>query len=285
MRSFSGRVLSVVWSAILAFFILSLGQGAWAALLITNLKLGLAIPWSVPAMALFLWGMWKYLGGSGWPKKTSEVRRGYLRANRVSGEVFAWALLAGALSVVALTGAWIVMFNLFKMSGNVLPDYSQYPVMTVVLTLAMASLVSPLTEESAFRGYCQVILEREFRGPVAVLISSVLFALAHLTQGFFLPKQFVYFLAGLVFGVTAYLTRSILPGIAVHILADVTFFALVWPHDVARRLIWDGGADRWFRLHAAQVIVFTGLAIFAFRRLARVTKRDHDGASGAGGIA
>jgi membrane protease YdiL (CAAX protease family) len=191
----------------------------------------------------------------------------------VPGRAWAWGALAGALSITALTGYWIVVFQLVRMPGNILPDVSKHPMLTVVLMLVMASLVSPITEESAFRGYCQVILEREFRAPVAVLVSSVLFALAHVTQGFLWPKLLVYFLAGLVFGVTAYFTASILPGLAVHIIADLTFFALVWPYDTKRRLVWEGGADRWFWLHTMQAIVFTALAIIAFSRLARVSER------------
>jgi membrane protease YdiL (CAAX protease family) len=139
----------------------------------------------------------------------------------------------------------------------------------------MASLVSPITEESGFRGYCQVILEGEFRGVVAILISSVLFALAHFTQGFLWPKLLVYFLVGLVFGMMAYVTGSILPGIAVHIIADLTFFTLVWPFDTTRQLVWKGGADLWFWLHALQAIIFTVLAVIAFKRLARLGGRVH----------
>jgi hypothetical protein len=50
----------------------------------------------------------------------------------------------------------------------------------------------------------------------------------------------------------------------------MTFFAFIWPHDAARRLVWQGGADAWFWLHAAQAIVFTGLAIVAYRKLASI---------------
>jgi membrane protease YdiL (CAAX protease family) len=182
-------------------------------------------------------------------------------------------MLAGMLSIAALAGYWIVLFQLVRMPGNVLPDFSRCPVWTVVLMLVTASLVSPFTEESAFRGYCQVRLERDFSGPVAVLISSALFALAHVTQGLLWPKLLVYFLAGLVFGVTAYFTDSILPGMAVHIIADLTFFALVWPSDTKRQLVWEGGADRWFWLHTVQAIIFTALAIIAFCRLASVSER------------
>jgi membrane protease YdiL (CAAX protease family) len=176
------------------------------------------------------------------------------------------------LSIAALAGFWIVLFNIVRMHANALPDLSKYPLLTVVLVGVMASLVSPLTEEAAFRGYCQVILERRFSGLTAVAISSLLFAFAHLTQGFFWPKLLVYFLAGVVFGVPAYLTKSTLPTIPVHIMADLTFFAFVWPHDASRRLVSEGGADLRFYVHVAQILIFTTLAILAFRHLAEVTK-------------
>jgi len=271
--SLSARVRSVIWSAILAFVILGIAQGIWGAMRLTNLRISPAIPWAVPAMAVVLWLMWQYLGGKGWPQRTSETRHRYFRANRVSGRAWAWAMLAGVLSIVGLAGYWIVLFQLVRMPGNVLPNFSEYPMLTVVLMVAMASLVSPFTEESAFRGYCQVILESNLRAPAAVLISSVLFALAHVTHGFLWPKLFVYFLAGLVFGATAYLTASILPGMVVHIIGDLAFFALVWPYDTKRQLIWETGVNGWFWLHMLQAIIFTALAIVAFTRLARVGAR------------
>jgi membrane protease YdiL (CAAX protease family) len=181
--------------------------------------------------------------------------------------------MAGALAVVALAGCWIVLFQLVKTPANVVPDYSSYPQLTIVLMLIMSSLVSPLSEEAGFRGYLQVALEREFRGIVAVVVSSVLFALAHLNHGLFWPKQLVYFLAGVAFGVIALLTKSILPGIVAHIIGDLTFFIFVWPRDSSRRLVNQGGADAWFWIHAAQFVLFTALAILAFTHLASLNKR------------
>lgn len=271
-RSFPAKLLMVVWAAVLSFLILGFGQGVWGALLVTNLKTNPAKPWAVPVMALVLWLMWKYLGGRWWPRSTSEARRLYLRANPVPGQLLVWTLLAGVLSIGALAGGWIVLFQLVKMSPNILPDFSQYPLLTTVSVIVMASLVSPITEEAAFRGYCQVILEREFAGPAAVSVSSVLFALAHLTHGFFWPKLLVYFLVGAVFGVIAYLTQSSVPAIPAHVVGDLTFFTLVWPYDASRRMVWNGGADTWFWIHVVQTIVFTALAIPAFRRVARLSK-------------
>lgn len=274
MRSISGRVVTVVWSGIVAFLIGAVSSGMWGGLLLTNLAVSPAIPWSVPAMAVVLWLMWQYLGGRWWPRSTAEARRAYLRAKRVSRQVFGWSLVAGALSLVALVGIWIVLVELTKVGGNPTAfNYAAYPLLTVVLVLVMASLVSPLTEEAAFRGYAQVMLERRFSAAIAVVISSVLFALWHgPTQGFAWSKLLFYLLVGVVFGTIAYLTQSVLPAIPVHIAGDLTFFALIWPNDATRPFVWHDGADVWFWVFVAQAIVFTGLALLAFRRLAVVTK-------------
>jgi membrane protease YdiL (CAAX protease family) len=276
-RSFSTRTLNVVGFGLLALAITILAGGIWSALLVTNLRTSPAVPWSVPAMALLLWLAWSYLGGSGWPSSTSEARRRYLRANRKSGQTYLWALVAGLLSVVALAGTWIVLFRLVKMPPNALSDVSSYPRITVALMILMGSLVSPLMEEAGFRGYFQVALEREVRAPLAVVISSVVFALAHgPTQGFLWPKLLFYFLVGIAFGATACLTNSTLPAIPVHFVGLLVFFTLIWPRDAARRLVLQSGIDNWFWIHAAQAIVFTVLAVWAYRRLAKVSSRTLD---------
>ena len=273
MRSLFSRVGVIAWSALLALLILVFGQGVWEALLVANLRTSTAVPWAAPVMIFVLWLMWQYLGGRWWPYRTADARRRFLRANLVARETFAWSLVAGVLSIAASAGYWIVMFQLVKMPPNVLPDLSKYPFLTVALLIVTASLVSPITEEAAFRGYAQVILEKEFSGPAAVVISSVLFALAHGTHGFLWPKLLVYFLVGVVFGVTAYFTNSTLPAIPVHIMGDVTFFTLVWPYDRARQLVWESGTDNWFWIHGAQAVIFTALALLAFQQLGKVTER------------
>jgi Type II CAAX prenyl endopeptidase Rce1-like len=100
----------------------------------------------------------------------------------------------------------------------------------------------------------------------------VVFALVHVNQGLQWPKLLVYFLAGVVFGAIAYFNNSILPGILVHILGDLTFFLFVWPHDTTRTLVWQNGADLWFWIHVAQAVLFTLLSIAAFRRLDQITR-------------
>ncbi|MDE3136699.1 MAG: CPBP family intramembrane metalloprotease [Acidobacteriota bacterium] len=272
-RSLLNRIGRPIGIGILGFCIAIFAGGVWSALLTTNLRTSPAIPWSVPVMAVVVWAMWRYLGGDWWPRSTAEKRRQYLRANSVPRKTFFWALTAGVLSVVALAGLWIVMFQLVRMPGNVLPDMSKYPPLTASLMVLMGSLVSPFMEEATFRGYFQVALEQECTGAVAVLISSFLFALGHFNHGLLWPKLLVYFLAGLAFGTTAFFTKSTLPAIPVHFIGDMTFFTLVWPNDTARKLMWEVGPDRWFWIHSAQVIVFGTLAIWAYTRLAKTVRR------------
>jgi len=268
-RSMVARGLSLIGFCFLALAIAVVAGGIWSVLLITNLRSSPAIPWSVLAMAIVLWLMWSYLSGKGWPRSTSDARRRYLRANRRSARTYTWSFVAGVLSVIALAGYWIVLFRLVKMPPNALPDVSQYPRMTVALMILMGALVAPFMEEAGFRGYLQVALEQEFRGSVAVIVSSLLFAAAHFSQGILWPKLLVYFLVGLAFGTTAYLTNSTLPAIPPHMVGDLIFFILVWPHDAARQLVRSSGTDNWFWIHVAQAIIFTGLAVWAFYRLAR----------------
>jgi membrane protease YdiL (CAAX protease family) len=259
--------------AVVSFLIAVFPGGVWTVLLIANLRTNSTIPWAVAAMALLLWAMWQYLDGHGPPRSSSEKRHRLLRAAPVSAPMFAGAVLAGMLGVIALGGFWIVLLELVRLPAHVLPDFSKYPWFTVITVVAMACLVSSLPEEAAFRGYFQNFLEQKFSGAIAIIISSVVMALAHcLTQGFLWPVLLFYFLVDSMLGTMAYLTKSILPGIAVHFIGLLVFFTLIWPYDATRVLISEGGAKRWFWIHVAQIVICGTLAVVTFYRL-RFTKQ------------
>jgi membrane protease YdiL (CAAX protease family) len=266
-----------ILAGLLALGMVVFASSVWVVLIFANLKTSPAIPWAAPVMLCVLWLMWQYLGGKGWPRSNAAERRRLLRANPVSRQAYLWTTIAGVLGLVALTGYWIVFSQLTPIHANMLlPESSRYTRLMVVAIILVASLIAPLTEEAGFRGYCQQMLERRFRPSVAIAITAIFFMVAHLNHGLAWPKLLVYFLAGVLLSVIAYVNNSILPCIPVHILADLTFFTLVWPHDGMRRLVGEGGADLWFWIHVAQAVVFTPLAILAFRRLARIA-----GSSGA----
>jgi len=269
-RPWFGRILSASWAAILGIFIALFGQGVWSALIAVNLKTTPAIPWAVAVMGVVLWIIWQYLGGRWRPQSTSDERRLRLRAKPLAGDVFAWALLAGGLSIVALAGWWLLISAIMKISGSVLPDMSKYPWLTTVLAVAMGSLVSPILEQAGLWGYCQAMLEHDFSGTTAIVVTAILFALLpHPPMHVVLwPKLILFFFTGLTFGVMAYLTKSILSGLAVHTLGLLAFFTLVFRADVVRQ----SNSDVWLWIHATQIIVFGVLSIAAFARLRRLTE-------------
>ena len=275
--SFFRRILLVVRAAILGIFIALFGQAIWSAILVVNLKTSPSFPRAVVLMIVLLWMIWQYLGGRWWPHSNSDLRRRYLRANYVPARVFAWAILSGALSLVALSAYWRVMAQIIRMPSGVLPDMSMYPRVTVALMVVMGSLVSPILEQAGICGYCQSILERAFSGPLAVLLAAIVFAiLPHPPMHSPLwPRLVFYFSTGAMLSVTAYLTKSILPGLTIHIVGLLTFFVLVFPYAADRPLLSEGGADWLFWIHGAQAIIFTALAAFSFVHLASVTAREH----------
>jgi membrane protease YdiL (CAAX protease family) len=261
-------IRSAVGLGIIAFFLAVLPGGVWTVLLVTNLRTNANIPWAVAAMGIILWVMWQYLDGRGPPASTSETRHRLLRAALISAPRFAWALLAGILSIIALAGLWIVLLQLVRWPSRVLPDFSKYPLFTVVTVIAMACVVSAIPEEAGFRGYFQAFLERKLSGPAAIVTSALVIAPAHcLTQGFLWPVMLFYFLVDSMLGTIAYLTKSIVPGIAVHSTGLLVFFTLIWPYDATRPFISDGGANGWFWIHVAQIFICGVLALLTFWRL------------------
>jgi hypothetical protein len=269
MFEITRRTATVVRATAIALFIALAPQGVWSALILINLRASPTVPWAVALMAALLWATWRYLGGAFPPLRTSASRRLHLRAIRVPRHTLAWALIAGTLSMVALTGYWIVLAQVVRMPGSVLPSMTNVPHVIVVLAVVTGAAISPICEQIGIWGYGQVMLRRDFTRRSAIVLSALIFAVApHPPFGVpLLPKIVFFFLVGLPFAVTADLTGSILPNLPVHVLGLFTFFTIIWPHDPQRLLLRDTGPDAWFLLHAAQGILFTGLAAWAFRRL------------------
>lgn len=265
------EVLGFVGFVAATFLLTLVPGGVWAALLTVNLKTGIERPWAVPVALGLLWAAWRVAGGE-WPSRGSEARRVYRRANPVPFSAFAWAMVANALSITALAGLWIALKQLVRTPGNPAPDFSAHPALIIGLVLGCAAIVGAVSEEVGLRGYLLGKFERRMPWQLAVLLVAVVAAPAHmLTQGFVWPTLLFYLAADITYGLTAYLTNSITPGIIAHAAGLFVFFTFIWPHDAARRLVSLHGADPMFWGHVAQTVVFGALAVLAFMRLAKTT--------------
>ena len=269
VRETAGGLLRL---GVFALVLTAVGNGVWSGLLAANLRTSPRLPWSVPVMAAVLWVAWSYLSGARGDSSKSVLRRTRLRATAVSPRTWEWAAVAGTLSIVSLAGLWIVLEQLMPVKGNVLPEFSRYPLLVVVLIIVMASFTGAALEEAAFRGYFQGALESRVGGPVAILVTALMMLPIHgLTQGFGVPTIVFYLCVDAMLGLLAYLAQSIVPGVLVHAVGLVVFFSLIWPFDAGRRIIGAEGPDAWFWIHVAQALVGMILSVLAFRRLALIT--------------
>jgi membrane protease YdiL (CAAX protease family) len=241
-----------------------------------NLRYHADLPWAVPLTAAYLWCFWQYLNGAGPPAATAAERRTSLRATRIRGRMWAWALLAGGLGIAALVLALRVANRLVELPPQRLPDLAQVPAVTVLSLLLMAAPVAGVVEEAAFRGYMQGALERRYGLAVAILITGTMFAVAHLD---FTPILWPYYVAvAALYGTVTYLTDSILPAVVLHTGGNIYSNIDLWLHGHAEwqapsgpgALIWKTGADASFWVAIIALLVVAAATALAFAKLARL---------------
>ena len=280
------RVAAVVGFCLIALLATLLAQAVWTGLLIANLKLSPQIPWAVVLMGVILWAAWRYFGGAWWPPSTQKARNHYRRANAVPVPLFRQAMAAGLMALGGLIALWLVLVQLVKVPGNPAANFANYSPLTVVSVVAMASLVGAVTEEIGLRGYMLTRLEASVGGWPAVVIVAVAISPGHgITQGFVWPTLVWYFLADLLFGALSLLTRSILPGIAVHAIGLLAFFSVIWPTDRYRHVVSLGQQPAVFWIELVLCFLLVGLSLAAFRQLATTGKTPPRGAEQSSRIA
>jgi membrane protease YdiL (CAAX protease family) len=88
-------------------------------------------------------------------------------------------------------------------------------------------VIAPITEELIFRGYMYDIFRRSFGAYIAVGVTALLFALAHMPQLGCEPYAFLaIFALGIIFGLARQKTDSILPPIIFHGIYNFVYIAL-----------------------------------------------------------
>ena len=181
------RIPVIVRAPIIGAVVCLAGTVAWSILLGLNLKFAPSIPWAAATMTVLLWVYWSYLGGKGWPRSTAETRRASLRVRRVSGRLWIWALIAGALSVASIVNLQLVYARFVRVPSGHLPDFSRYPFLTVFCALLMSAAVAGFMEEAGFRGYMQVPIERQHGPWIASVVVAILFVFWHLPMALRTP--------------------------------------------------------------------------------------------------
>lgn len=170
------------------------------------------VPSSLLTMFFTVWYLWKkgYLENDG--QVYSPVSTGYL----------GWTVLAGVSAIALMDGLMSLL--------DFLPDWLENTFQQLQGNwggIVYIAVLGPVLEELMFRGAITRELLNRFRPTTAILISGLLFGLIH-----FNPAQSV---AGLLMGILLawlyYRTRSVVPGIVVHVLNNSlsVWFTLNWP--------------------------------------------------------
>lgn len=191
----------------------------WMLLSDLNARIRPDLPWAALITVVVLAILIGWLQGYGPPGRSAQARRTLLRLwppqSRQSDGMPVWKLIA-MLALMYLL--WIAIGR-----SEPLPDLGGYPTTSHRWSMfIMGAVTAGVVEEVAFRGYMQRGIER--RDPAnAIWITSVVFVLAHITQG---PAALLIlgpglFIASMLFGALARRTGTILPGMVLHVIGDL----------------------------------------------------------------
>lgn len=130
------------------------------------------------------------------------------------------------MTLTVISGSFLLnllSLNVFTSLGVDIGDnvLSAYDTKNLWLSVVTLGVLPAVLEELFFRGAMMSVLSKE-KTIFAVLISSALFALVH--GSFYLT--FSNFFAGVAFGITVYITDSILASILTHFLNNIMAYTL-----------------------------------------------------------
>ena len=226
--SLSWHRLPVVIKAILTGFAVStLGVATWSIMGAT-----LPLPWPFILMVAFLWAYLRFFSGHWGSLSSREKRAKMFRSTKLPRRIWILSLLAAALIVLIEQSGLIVTFRILEFPAErFLVEYdfvNALPTWVSWLVVIMISVVAGICEETGFRGYMQVPMEKRYSPFLSIAIVSIVFVLVHLHQAWSGPILVHIFFISVLFGSIAYYSISLIPGIIAHIVMDVFNFSFWW---------------------------------------------------------
>jgi len=268
------------WPVLPRAVITGLLVGLIAANVWPPLLFGLGAPLAVPVEMVFLGLYVWWASGGGPPQRKRAARSTAFRTGALSRAQWWWSLL-GAISFAVTIHAAIVLlfrFTLFPVEAF-RQGYDSFRIPSVPLQWAavvVSATSAGICEETGFRGYMQQPIEERHGVPIAILVSSFLFTLVHLTKAWALVGMVpIVFGAGVLLGLLAWSCRSLVPSIVGHVVMDIGLFAYWWTGiagDFTARPIAETGIDRPFLLTCAVLATSLTLVLIAVWQLRRVTR-------------
>lgn len=144
--------------------------------------------------------------------------------------------------------------NILKMDGPI--DFFQ--------VLFVMAIIPAIAEESLFRGLIQPLLTKKINPHLAIIISSLLFALLHNQHLAFLS----IFALGIVLGYLRYWSNSIWPSTILHLLNNGSIVVMVYYMDYNYRgALEEQAGINW--LESGVLLAIFGVSLLFYRHLSR----------------
>ena len=253
----------------------------WLVLLVV---LKLPVPVAVGAELLFLSVYVWWASGGGRPTQFRAIRADYFRVRHLSGMQWVWGLLAALSFAVTVHAAIVLLFRFVPYPAAAFRqgyDISYIPTRQLqYLACVVSALSAGVCEEIGFRGYMQRPIEKRYGAFLAILVSSLLFTLLHLTKGWALIGMVpIVFGAGLLLGTLARASGTLWFGILGHWLMDIGLFIFWWTQVAGtfhQLPVFETGIDQPFILECAvfaaalTVVLSSILKLLQLRDLAQM---------------
>ena len=264
-----------LWALVAGLLIAMIAANVWPLLLL-NLGVPAATIMEAIFLALYVW----WAGGGGPPRRWQAARALAFRRKTLSQAQWTWALVAAFFFAVTIHASLVLLFRFVQFPTVAFRhgyDFSFIPTMhlrwfTVVISAASAGIC----EETGFRGYMQLPMELRYGAPVAIAISSFLFTAVHLSKSWaFVGMIPIVLGAGLLLGLLAWSSESLIPGMIGHTMMDVGLFAYWWSGiagTFTARPISESGVDGSFVLACGAFTISLSIVILAISKLRRKAK-------------
>ena len=262
--------LPISFRAIVSGILIALvAANVWPLLL---LKLGVPLAATAEAIFLALYVWWA--AGGGPPRTAQAARAEAFRRGRLSPLQWFWGVIASLFFAVTVHASVVLLFRFvpFPMAAfRQGYDLRFIPSLRLKwLAIVFSAISAGICEETGFRGYMQRPIERRHGAPIAILVSSLFFMALHLTKDWATAGMVpIIFGAGVLLGLLAWSSGSLIPAMIGHVLMDIGLFAYWWTGvagDFTARPISDTGVDRQF------LIACAAFAISLFVVLAAISK-------------
>jgi membrane protease YdiL (CAAX protease family) len=200
----------------------------WPVLLVS-----LGVPLGALAEIIFLGGFLWWTAGGGPPRAMRAVRAAMFRRGRLSPEQWFWGISAAILFAVTIHAAIVLLFRFVPFPAAAFRrGYNFSFVHSVALkwvVIVVSAISAAVCEETGFRGYMQQPIELRHGARVAIVVSSLLFAVVHLTKSWAMVGIVpIVFGAGVLLGLLAWSAGSLIPGMIGHAVMDTGLFAYWW---------------------------------------------------------